>query len=128
MKPDHPNAKLMDDTMKRAGSEGPQVLLELLADDVVWHEVDNPEPLRGKQAVVDAMMAAGPKVQWDFEPFGTLADDDTIVSFGRAHLTSDGREVTYSAVDIAKVREGRVVERWAMVDDLDGMRAFWNTL
>lgn len=127
MRSDHPNAKVYREALT-SSSEGPQAMTRYMADDVVWHEVDNPEPIRGKQAVADALAAATGRISLDFELYDVLADDDIAVAYGRATLRAGDRSTTYDAVDIGRMRDGLLVERWAMVGDRAAMHEFWDNL
>ena len=127
MKTDHPHAKLMRETMERMNDE-PGAIADHLADDVVWHEIGNPEPLRGKQAVLEAFGSIRDRVSFAFTPYGMLGDDDIVISYGRAELTSGDRSTAYDAVEIHRLTDGKVTERWAMVGDMDAMTSFWEAM
>jgi ketosteroid isomerase-like protein len=129
VKADHPNAKTARDTLSRmTASSSPDELLDLVADDVIWHEVDNPEPLHGKETLRSAMADVTGRVSFDFEPYDVLGDDDLVITYGQARLSAGERSTTYDAVEIHRMRDGRISERWAMVRDLDAMREFWASL
>lgn len=127
MRSDHPNAKLVVDAMADM-EQGPQAMADFMHDDIVWHEVDNPTPIHGKQAVIDAMSAVSDRVTFDFSVHDVLADDDLVIAYGRAKLTAGDRQTTYDAVEIHRLRDRKIIERWAMVGDKAAMHDFWDDL
>ncbi len=90
-------------------------LSSALADDVVWHEAGNPQPLRGKQAVLDrfsAMQGAAPDVQIK----SSLADNDYLSIFGHAKFQQGGQTCEYDYVEELQFRGDKIVERWSFMD------------
>jgi ketosteroid isomerase-like protein len=88
---------------------------ELLADDVVWHEIGRAEPLRGKAALA-AQGGSG-----DYKLTGKLhdvvANDEHVVALVDATATRGGKTFEYRTAEIMHVRDGKVTERWAFSDD-----------
>ena len=125
MKTDHPNAKMMREAMEQMREEGPTATAEFMAEDIVWHEVGNPEPIRGRQAVVDKMAEVSDRVTFDFDVYSVLADDHMGVVYGGASLQAEDRSTRYDAVEIHRFRDGKLAERWAMVGDMKSMEEFW---
>jgi len=97
---------------------------ELMADDIVWHEIGRAEPRRGK----DALRAFGPGTA-DYTIEGKthdiLASDDHAVTLIEATATRAGRTFTYRTAEIYHIRDGKVTERWAFSDDTAAIAAFF---
>ena len=125
MKADHPHAKIIRDAMERMGTEGFPALADLLTEDVVWHQVGEAEPMRGREAVAERMAAMSQRLSSSVEIYDVLADDAMGVSYGRASLQMGDRSTSYDAVEIYRFRDGKVAERWAMVGDMEAMQRFW---
>lgn len=99
--------------MEQGGSG--DTLSSVLADDVVWHEAGNPQPLRGKDAVLQRFSAfTGGTPQVDIK--SALADDEHLSVFGHARFQRDGESVEYDYVEEMQIRDGRIVERWSFMD------------
>lgn len=99
---------------------------ELLADDVVWHEIGRAEPRRGRAALRAGAPGGGVA---DFEITATahdiLASDDHAVVLVNATGTRGGRTFDYRTAEIYHIRDGRIVERWAFSDDTAAIAAFF---
>jgi ketosteroid isomerase-like protein len=96
---------------------------ELVADDVVWHEIGRAEPRRGK-----AEMRAG-MGEVDYVIQGTIhdiiANDDHVVLLANATATRHGKTLQYRVAEIYHLKDGRIVERWAFSDDTAAISAFF---
>ena len=125
MKTDHPNAAMIRDAMDRMGTEGFPALADLLTDDVVWHQIGETEPMRGRGALVERMEAMSQRISSNFDVFDVLADDTMGVGYGRANMRMGDRSTSYDAVEIYRFRDGKIAERWAMVGDMEAMQRFW---
>jgi steroid delta-isomerase-like uncharacterized protein len=103
---------------------------ELYAPDYVDHVGKGPEPseVKGvegiKQAVV-AFRTAFPDLSYTVED--EIAEGELVVARFSARGThrgaflgveATGREVTYTGIDINRVRNGRIVESWVQYDAL----------
>jgi ketosteroid isomerase-like protein len=97
---------------------------ELVADDIVWHEIGRAEPRRGK----DALRAVSPGTT-DYAIEGkthdVLASDDHAIALVEATATRAGRTLTYRTAEIYHIRDGKVTERWAFSDDTAAIVAFF---
>jgi len=97
---------------------------ELMADDIVWHEIGRAEPRRGK----DALRAVGLGTA-DYTIQGKthdiLASDDHAVTLIEATATRAGRTFTYRTAEIYHIRDGKVTERWAFSDDTAAIAGFF---
>lgn len=112
---DHENAVLLrriTDAMRVGNME---TLEELVADDIVWHEIGRSEPTRGKDALRAEM--AGADYDITYQTHDVVANDDHAVVLGEATATRAGKTLEYRTAEIYHVRDGRIVERWAFSDD-----------
>lgn len=94
----------------------------LLADDVVWHETGS-HAMAGSFTGRDELWRRWAGRLWDtaarVEDHAVLARDDhehTAVLFEVVHDFGDG-EVRLRGVEVARVVDGRVAERWAFDED-----------
>ena len=121
----HPNAQLFRTAYEALSDGDASALREVLADDVVWHMVGDEEPIRGADAVADAITADLGDVEFDGEIHDVLANDEHIVALVDATLRRGDEETSYRATEIAHVEDGHITERWSMVDDFEAMASFW---
>ena len=123
---EHPNAILvreMNETLMRGDIAA---LANYLADDVVWHEIGNPEPVRGKAALVarwEGMSDAGGKFTIDLHT--AVANDDHAVALVTATVSGGGRTFSYRTAEIYHVQDGKITERWAFSDDTEAINQFF---
>jgi ketosteroid isomerase-like protein len=123
---EHPNAAMVRKMIDSMNSGDMQAMADGLADDVVWHEIGNPQPVRGTAAL--AARFAGPDAP-DYEITGELHDvvasDDHTVALVTATATRGGRTLTYRVAEIYHVRDGKIAERWAFSDDTAAINEFF---
>jgi ketosteroid isomerase-like protein len=123
---EHPNATMVRKMMDDLNSGDMTGMADVLADDVVWHEIGNPEPIRGKEAL--AARFSGPSAP-DFEIKGDLhdvvANDDHTIALVNATATMGGRTFNYRTAEILHVRDGKITERWAFSDDTGAINEFF---
>jgi ketosteroid isomerase-like protein len=98
---------------------------ELIADDVVWHEIGRAEPRRGKEA----LRASGLGGSADYAITGTthdvLASDDHAIALVEATATRAGKTFKYRTAEIFHLHDGKIAERWAFSDDTAAIVAFF---
>ena len=125
----HPHAQRYREVHEALMSgEGPQQMLDLLADDVVWHQIGG-ETLHGKQAVADswAMLDAG--VEFSMELHDVMSNGEHLVGLVVASVKAGDESFTYRTAEIAHVNdEGKVTERWAFSDDTQAIIEFFGQL
>ena len=124
----HTNADLymrVTDEMRQGRTDA---ITQVLADDVVWHEAGNPQPIRGKEAVVQrftGMEGASPEIQIK----NTLEDDEHLAVWGHAKFRKDGETCEYDYVEEMTIRDGHIVERWSFMDAVpDDVARFFQSL
>jgi len=121
---EHPNvaiARAMTDAINRGEM---QRLDEFIADDVVWHSIGSPEPIRGKEAM-RAGALGGDDYQITVRLHDVVANDDHTVALVEATAIRGGRTLTYRTAEIMHLRNGKIVERWAFSDDTAAITAFF---
>jgi hypothetical protein len=123
---DHPNAALVRRSLQALNSGDIQALVELLDDDVEWHEIGRAEPIRGKAAVAERWSSGG---EGDFDITGELHDvvgnDDHTIALVQATAKRNGRTFTYRTAEIMHVHDGKVTARWAFSDDTQAINEFF---
>jgi ketosteroid isomerase-like protein len=121
---EHPNVTLYRETMEMFMA-GDQSAAEVLADDVVWHQI-GAETLHGRQAVLESMGGLD-DIEFDVEIHDVVANDDHVIGLLVATIDAGDGPFTYRSAEIAHVREGKVTERWAFSDDTQAIADYFST-
>lgn len=123
---DHPNATRYRHTLETFNSGDMQAMVDGLADDVVWHEIGNPEPIRGKAALA-ARFGGGAAAPYQItgELHDVVANDEHLIALVTATATRDGKTFTYRTAEIHHTRDGKITERWAFSDDTAAINDFF---
>ena len=123
---DHPNAakvRAASDAIEQSGDMSSQ--MDLVDDNVVWHEIGSDEPVRGKQALMERYSnmpeGAGIKV----ETHDVVGNDDHVIALVTATATMGDQELVYRTAEIYHMRDGKITERWAFSDDTDRINKFF---
>ncbi len=123
---EHPNATRVRHMMESMMSGDTQATADALADDVVWHEIGNPEPVRGKAALAARFTGgAAPDFEITGELHDVVANDDHAVAMVSATAKRGGKTLTYRTTEIFHVRDGKITERWAFSDDTAAINEFF---
>src|SRR5918994_462471 len=127
---DHPNAALIRTAAERLSSapDDMQELMNLLADDVVWHEIGSDEPIRGKQALMERYANVPEGASITTETHDVVANDEHAVQLVTATATMGGQELVYRTAEIYHMRDGKITERWAFSDDTARINEFFGGL
>lgn len=124
---DHPNAQIIRDAAAKMEEGGDlKSLLDLLTDDVVWHEIGSDEPIHGKAAVGarwESMPAAGGLTA---QTHDVLANDEHAIQLVTATVSMGDKSITYRTAEIYHMRDGKISERWAFSDDTDRINRFFS--
>lgn len=89
---------------------------DLVADDIRWHEAGASDPVVGKDAVLQRL-SIGESLTADVDVHDVVADDDHVIALITAHMRKpNGDDVTYKAVEVAHIRDGKITERWSFMD------------
>lgn len=112
---DHPNAALARSAMDSLNSGDFAAMADLLADDVVWHEIGRAEPRRGKAEM--GAVTSGQDYEITAKLHDVVANDEHVIALVDATATRGGKTLDYRTAEIMHVRDGKVTERWAFSDD-----------
>ena len=124
---EHPNAALYRHVMERFSQGDTTAFADALADDVIWWQIGVTEPLRGKEAVLQAMQAME-DVALEAELHDVVANNEHVVGLVTATVTVGDTSFSYRTAEIAHVRDGKVTERWAFSDDTQAITDFFSQL
>ena len=114
---DHPNAALIRGALEAFNSGDVETYAELLADDVVWHQIGAPT-LNGKEELAASMPSPESGESITTKVHDVVGNDEHVIAMVEAHATrADGRTLDYRTTEIAHMRDGKVTERWAFSDD-----------
>jgi ketosteroid isomerase-like protein len=119
----HPNARILHEAMQNPDDF--QAFFDILADDVVWHEIGRDEPTRGKQALMERFQSEGAKWEISGDEHAVIADDEHAMQLLNVIATRDGQTFHYRTAEIYHMRDGKVTERWAFSDDTAAINAFF---
>jgi ketosteroid isomerase-like protein len=124
--PDHPNATLLRSALEQMVSSGdPSSQMDLLADDVEWHEIGRDEPIRGKEALKArfSQMPEGSSITLDVHD--VLANDDHTIALVTATAKMGDQSLVYRTAEIHHIRDGKITHRWAFSDDTERINRFF---
>jgi ketosteroid isomerase-like protein len=123
---DHPNAAALRAAAARAEQSGDMMSgIDMLADDVVWHEIGSDEPVRGKQALMERMAGLSNGGSITTETHDIVANDEHAVQLVTATAKMGDRTLVYRTAEIFHMKDGKVTERWAFSDDTDRINQFF---
>jgi uncharacterized protein len=123
---EHPNARLARETLEGWSSDDLGGLSELIADDVVWHEIGGDEPIRGKEALMARWAGLSEGGTITTELHDVVANDEHTIALLTATATMGDRSFTYRTAEIMHVRDGKISERWAFSDDTERINRFFS--
>jgi ketosteroid isomerase-like protein len=123
---DHPNAAAVRAAAERSEQSGDMMAgMDLLADDVVWHEIGRDEPIRGKQALMERFAGMPEGGSITTETHDVVANDEHCVQLVTATATMGDQKLVYRTAEIYHMKDGKVTERWAFSDDTDRINKFF---
>ena len=123
---DHPNAakvRAAAEEMRRTGDMMGEI--EMLDDDVVWHEIGREEPIRGKRALMERYTSMPEGTSITVDTHDVVANDEHAVQLVTATATMGDRTLTYRTAEIYHMRDGKITERWAFSDDTAKINEFF---
>jgi uncharacterized protein len=123
---DHPNAakiRAASEAMERSGDMMSQ--MEMLDDNVVWHEIGRDDPIRGKQALIEHFSGMPEGASIKTETHDVLANDEHTVQLVTATATMGDKELVYRTAEIYHMSDGKITERWAFSDDTERINRFF---
>jgi ketosteroid isomerase-like protein len=119
------NAQVVRSAMEAFNRGDAQAASALMTDDIEWHEIGRPEPIKGKEALAARFGAALPEWGITVEVHDILANDDHAIALVTATASMGGRSLTYRTAEIYHVRDGKISARWAFSDDTAAINAFF---
>ena len=123
---DHPNAaklRAASEAIEQSGDLMSQ--MEMLDDDVVWHEIGRDEPIRGKQALIERFTGMPEGASIKTETHDIVANYEHAIQLVTATATMGDQELVYRTAEIYHMRDGKITERWAFSDDTDRINRFF---
>jgi ketosteroid isomerase-like protein len=125
---DHPNAALIRNMSESFNSGDIQKMVDMLSDDIEWHEIGRAEPIVGKAALgarfgMDS--GAPPPYEITATTHDVIANDDHTIVLAKAHATKDGRTLDYKVAEIYHMKDGKITARWAFSDDTAAINDFF---
>ena len=96
-----------------------------LADDVVWWEIGSPEPVRGRDAVIERFsFESDSSVSIDLHD--VVGNDDHLVALLNVTATRGDETFGYQTAEIMHLNaDGEVSERWAFSNDTEAIIKFF---
>lgn len=96
-----------------------------LADDVVWWEIGSPEPVRGRDAVMERFsFVSDLNVSADLHD--VVANDDHLIALLNVTATRGDETFNYQTAEIMHLNaDGQVAERWAFSSDTQAIISFF---
>jgi ketosteroid isomerase-like protein len=122
---EHPNATAIRSMFEAMGKGDMQSMANVLDDNVIWHEIGNPEPVRGKAALAARFSGSSSDFTITGETHDVVGGDDHTVALLSATATRGGKSFSYRVAEIYHFRDGKIVERWAFSDDTAAIAAFF---
>jgi ketosteroid isomerase-like protein len=123
---EHPNAKIlreMADRMRAGDMEG---ALDVLADDVEWHEIGRTEPTRGKEALGQRYAESVGDFEIQADLHDVLATDDHAIQLMNVTARRGGKTLEYRTAEIYHMSDGKITARWAFSDDTAAILEFFS--
>jgi ketosteroid isomerase-like protein len=119
---DHPNAQIARAGMDAFNRGDVEAFAATVADDVVWHAPGTNRfsgEFRGKAAALTRFKEqAQAGVGFSFtDVHDVVANDEHVVALLYIRVTGPGGEYTGPSVFVQHLREGKLVEFWAMNED-----------
>ena len=123
---DHPNAATIREASASMEPGGDMMaMLDLLDDDIVWHEIGRDEPIRGKQALTERFTSMPESSCLTAETNDVVANDEHAVQLMNVTATRGGDSLDYRTAEIYHMRDGKITERWAFSDDTERINRFF---
>lgn len=123
---EHQNVRVIREAAEEAERSGDMAAgMELLSDDVVWHEIGREEPIRGKQALMERFQGMPEGATITTETHDVVGNDEHVVQLVTATAKLGDKSLVYRTAEIFHVKDGKVTERWAFSDDTDRINKFF---
>jgi ketosteroid isomerase-like protein len=131
--PDHPDVVVVGRLLDAFGAGDFDTVLALIAEGVAWHlpcggtVLGAARDLHGVRSVAEAVLANMTHGEGTvrFQVESLFEADGLVVAVGRDTGAAHDKTLDLGVALVFRVADGRVVEYWQAVDDLDAFRAFW---
>ena len=122
---EHPNAKILRDMADRMTAGDMEGALDVLADDVEWHEIGRGEPTRGKQALAQRYAESVGDFEIQADLHDVLATDDHAIQLMNVTARRGDKTLEYRTAEIYHMSDGKITARWAFSDDTAAIVEFF---
>ena len=124
--PEHPNAVTLRQALEAFNRGDIQQFADLVADDVEWHQIGEPEVLHGKAALAASMPGEG-AVDYEItaDVHDVVANDEHTIALVNATGRRGDQTLEYRTAEIMHFRDGKVTERWAFSNDTEAIAKFF---
>jgi ketosteroid isomerase-like protein len=122
---EHPHAKILRDMSDRMEAGDFEAAFDVLADDVVWHEIGRAEPTRGKQALGQRYAESLGDFEIDAKTHDVVANDEHAVQLVDVTARRGGKTLEYRTAEIYHMTDGKITARWAFSDDTAAIVEFF---
>lgn len=122
---DHPNAALVRKALEQMSTGDMSEQMDVLADDIEWHEIGRDEPIRGREALMARFgeMPEGGSITLDVHD--VVGNDDHTIALVTATARMGDQSLTYRTAEIQHISDGKVTHRWAFSDDTERIIRFF---
>ena len=123
---EHPNAKILREMADRMRAGDMESALDVLADDVEWHEIGRTEPTRGKEALGQRYAESVGDFETQADLHDVLATDDHAIQLMNVTARRGGKTLEYRTAEIYHMSDGKITARWAFSDDTAAIVEFFS--
>jgi uncharacterized protein len=106
-------------------------VMEILADDIVWH-VPGRSQIAGDYQGPEAVMGFFGKLQelsggsFRLEMHDLIASEDHVVALCTQHGNRNDKTMNAAGAHVWHLRDGKATEFWGLVDDMYATDEFWS--
>ena len=123
---EHPNARILRDMADRMRAGDMEAALDVLADDVEWHEIGRAEPTRGKQALAQRYAESVGDFEIQADLHDVLATDEHAIQLMNVMARRGDKTLEYRTAEIYHMSDGKITARWAFSDDTAAILEFFS--
>ena len=123
---EHPNAKILRDMADRMKAGDMEGALDVLADDVEWHEIGRAEPSRGKEALAQRYAESVGDFEIQADLHDVLATDEHAIQLMNVTARRGDKTLEYRTAEIYHMSDGKITARWAFSDDTAAIVEFFS--
>lgn len=123
---EHPNAAAFRQLIEAFNGGDMEAAAALVDNDIVWHSIGAPEPMRGADALAASSMNFPEGLEVSADVHDVVANDDHVVGLINATVTVGDETFEYRTAEILHFADGKVTERWAFSDDTARINEFFS--